>query len=204
MLKRKLLWVGVILWLLPAIGRAEPPREIGGFVLGADLAGYRERVVVESALPVRHLECLQEVEIQPVAGFKSGLITYGSCAEKDRILRIRLKYADASKAFFNQLLGRFKQRFGNPDEWRGDPFQVLIAWKWSFTDDRNDRISLILQHNTVNEEEKLGNSVKMNLTSALERERLCFERKSGQSPPKRDASAGKGSGSPDWDRLIPR
>ena len=204
MQNRKLLWVGVILWLLPALGRAEPPREIGGFALGADIAGYRERVVVESALPLRYLECLQEVKTQPIAGFKSGLITYGSCAEKDRILRIKLKYADASKAFYDKLLARFKQRFGNPGEWRGDPFQVVIAWKWSFADNPNDRISLILQHNTLNSEEKLGNSVKLSLTSALERERLCFERQSRASSPNRDSSAGKGSGSPDWDRLIPR
>jgi len=204
MQKRKLLWVGVILWLLPALGKAEPPREIGGFVLGADIAGYRERVVAASTLPVRHLECLQEVEVQPIAGFKSGLIAYGGCAEKDRILRIKLKYADASKAFYDKLLARFKQRFGKPDEWRGDPFQIFIAWKWSFAEDPNNRTSLILQHNTQNSEEKLGNTVKMSLTSALERERLCFKRQSGASSPKRDSSADKGSGSPDWDRLIPR
>ena len=47
----------------------------------------------------------------------------------------------------DELLERYKVNLGKPDEWRGDPFNILIAWKWSFTDKDGNNISLILQHN---------------------------------------------------------
>ena len=91
-----------------------------------------------------------------------------------QILRIKLKFADSSKSFFKKLLRRYEKALGPPDEYRGDPFQTVIAWKWSFVNDKNEKISLILQHNTMVEDEKLGNAVKLTLTSQIEKERDCF------------------------------
>ena len=151
------------------------PHQVGGFILGDNISNYRKQLLMETDLPIRHMEFIREVEIRDSAGFKSGLISYGSCADPGNILRIKLKYNDASKEFYDELLKAFKERFGEPHEWRGDSFQVVIAWKWSFLDADKNRISLILQHNIQDIEQKMGNSVKMTMTSGIEKEKLCNE-----------------------------
>ncbi len=79
----------------------------------------KTRVIMDTALPVRYAENIEEVEIKFTRGFKSGLIAYGTCARPGNIVRIKLKYGDSSKQFYKDLLKRFKKRFGEPDEYRG-------------------------------------------------------------------------------------
>jgi len=191
--------------LFPALCPAQAPSQIGGFVLGGNISEYKDRVKMETAMPIRYAEYLTEVETNPINGFKSGLISYGNCAVPGRILRVKLKYAESTKKFYKALLKHYKARFGEPLEWRGDPFHVLIAWKWSFTDSKHNQISMILQHNTKDEEEKLGNAVKITLTNFLEQERICFEKKypdlrseESQQP------AGEKPGSVRWGQLLPK
>ncbi|MDX1709477.1 MAG: hypothetical protein R3274_12810, partial [Desulfobacterales bacterium] len=69
------------------------------------------------------------------------------------------------------------QRFGEPDEYRGDPFHVVDAWKWSFINSDSHNISLILQHNIMDEREKMGNAVKLTNTTLIENDHLCYKRK---------------------------
>ena len=194
------------LLLATDLGAIEAPHEIAGFVLGSDIDAYEARVQIDTQLCVRYMEYFHEVEIKPLPGFKSGLIGFGTCQVPGRILRIKLKYADASKNFFKQLLKRYKQRFGDPHEYRGDPFHVLIAWKWSLTDRDNNNISLILQHNTLDQEEKMGNAVKMTMVNLLEEEAACFEKKNPdlRAEPKTGQDADKSPVAVAWDRLIPR
>ncbi|NNG00283.1 MAG: hypothetical protein HKM93_12935 [Desulfobacteraceae bacterium] len=189
--------------LSPGLSLGEMPLNLGGYKLGEDIAKYEDQVNMDSCLQVRYMEYVQEAEIRQTAGFKSGLIGFGTCDQPNKLIRIKLKYTDASKRFYNQLLKKYKVKFGDPDEWRGDPFHIVIAWKWSFEDVDGRRISLILQHNTKDSEEKLGNSVKMTLTSQMEKEQACFEKKRTVS---REASApgpGKAPGKQDWKLFIP-
>lgn len=100
---------------------------------------------------------------------------------------------------------RYKKRFGEPSEWRGDPFHIVIAWKWSFVDANNKTISLILQHNTKDEEEKIGNSVKLTIWDLINEEQRCAEQKSADmQKSSRKKERGEKSKSIDWDRLIPQ
>ncbi len=167
---------GVLLWV-PVITLAGAPHEVGGFVLNEDIKKYEDRVIMDTALPVRYAENIEEVEIKFTRGFKSGLIAYGTCEKPGNIVRIKLKYGDSSKPFYKDLLKQFKKRFGEPDEYRGDPFHILIAWKWSFVDPQNHKISLILQHNAMDEEEKKGNAVKITNSTLLQQDLLCYKRK---------------------------
>lgn len=172
----------VVVWTLffsgvAGIVWAGAPREVGGFALNENIKQYEDRVLMDTALPIRYAENIEEVEIKFTPGFKSGLIAYGTCEKPGNIVRIKLKYADSSKAFFKDLLKQFKKRFGEPDEYRGDPFQIMIAWKWSFVDQQNHNISLTLQHNTRDEEEKIGNAVKLTNTTLIEKDLECFKRK---------------------------
>ena len=169
--------MAVLLLFIPGITLAEAPHQVGGFVLDQNIKKFEDRVIIDTALPVRYAENIKEVEIKFTQGFKSGLIAYGTCARPGNIVRVKLKYADSSKQFYEDLLKKFKKRFGEPNEYQGDPFHIVVAWKWSFVDQQNHRISLILQHNSKDEEEKMGNAVKLTDTTLMEEDLLCYKNK---------------------------
>lgn len=174
-MKKRLFFVTNLAFLwMAGICLADSPHQIGPFILNHNIGDLKDYVIMETALPIRHLENIEEVEIKPTAGFKSGLISYATCTAPGSIVRIKLKYTDASKKFFEQLLKRIKKRYGDP-EYRGDPFRIVIAWKWSFVDKDNNRISLNLQHNSRDEEEKKGNSIKLTMLSLIEKDRQCYK-----------------------------
>ncbi|MGD8469774.1 MAG: hypothetical protein PVJ82_00220 [Desulfobacteraceae bacterium] len=201
------LWVSataIFIWpsICPA---AEAPQELAGFTLGGKILDHKDRIKPDSVLPVRYLESLKEVEAKEIWGYKTGLISYTTCVTPPRIARIKLKYADASKAFYDALLKRFRKRFGEPDEYRGDPFHVVIAWKWAFMDKNNNDISLILQHNTRDEEEKQGNSIKLTMWNLFKQEIRCFEKRHPESAgSERPAFRFSKTSSIDWDSFIPQ
>jgi hypothetical protein len=175
---RVLSFVFTLFFLIAAgIAFADAPHQVGGFGLNQDIKKLEDRVIMDTALPVRYAENIEEVEIKFTQGFKSGLIAYGTCDQPGHIVRIKLKYADASKKFYKDLLKQFKKRFGEPDEYRGDPFKIVDAWKWSFVNAQNHRISLILQHNTKDEQEKMGNSVKLTNSTLIEKDLSCYKNK---------------------------
>lgn len=188
-------------------GGAEMPRTVAGVTLGQPIRDFADIVVMETALPVRYAENFYEVEMRPIAGFKTGLLWYGTCLKEHPVVRIKLKYADGSRAFFDKLIGRFKKAFGEPDEYRGDPFQNVIGWKWAFTDKANNRVSMILQHNAMDEDEKMGNSLKLTLVNALEEDTRCYQKKTAGQVDKfryrREGPALK-PGVPEWDRYLPK
>jgi hypothetical protein len=123
------------------------------------------------------MENIEEVEIKPIKGIKSGYIAYATCAAPGHIVRIKLKYKDESKEFFENLLKRIKKKYGEPDEYRGDVFHILIAWKWSFVDKDGNQISMTLQHNTLDPEEKEGNAIKLTMTNLIEKDQHCYKLK---------------------------
>ena len=155
----------------------EAPHEVGVFVLNRDIADFKDYVIQETALPIRHLENIEEVEIKPIEGIKSGLIAYATCVAPGHIVRIKLKYKDSSKKFFENLLKQVKKKYGEPEQYRGDPFHIFIAWKWSFTDKDGNRISLTLQHNAQDADEKRGNAVKLTMTNLIEEDQRCYKKK---------------------------
>jgi hypothetical protein len=176
----KNMWVfalAVLVLFAPGMTRAEAPHQVGGFVLGRNIDTYKDRVIMDTALPVRYQENIAEVEIKFTQGFKSGLIAFGTCSQPGDIVRVKLKYADSGKEFYENLLKRFKKQFGEPEEYRGDPFGIMKAWKWSFVDKQNNRISLHLQHNSMDTEEKKGNAVKLTNITLIDEDGRCYKRK---------------------------
>jgi len=153
----------------------EAPHQIGIFVLNQNISELKEYVIMETALPIRHMENIEEVEIIPIKGIKSGLIAYVTCSAPGHIVRIKLKYKDSSKEFYEELLKQIKKKFGKPDEYRGDPFHIVLSWKWSFVDKNNQRITMTLQHNSMDTEEKIGNSIKLTNRSLIEEDLKCYK-----------------------------
>ncbi len=178
----------------------EAPHGVAGFVLGEPIDAYTSKIRPESVLPIRYQPALKEVATKSIRGFKTGLITYGDCSPDKPIVRLKLKYADGSRSFYKQLLKRYKRKFGEDPEWRGDPFHVFLAWKWAFTDAKGNRISLVLQHNVLDQEEKKGTSVKMTMWNLIEAQQRCYDRKH----PARETNGGRRKGKKDWRWLIPQ
>jgi len=185
---------------------AAVPHEIGGFSIGSDVSSYGEKVLARTALPVRYAEFITEVEVQAPEGFKTGIVAYGSCAYPGKILRLKFKYTNDSREFFEELVRRMKARFGQKPEWRGDPFQNVMAWKWSFRDTEGKRITLLVQHNQVDTDERIGNTVKLTWVDAVEQERSCDERKHPEGNRPKDAKkrAATTMNVSEWDVLMPK
>ncbi len=206
-MKNKVAFIlAVAFFLVPAVARAGAPHQVGGFVLNENIKKFEDRIIMDTALPIRYAENIEEVEIKFTQGFKSGLIAYGTCEKPGNIVRIKLKYANSSKPFYEDLLKQFKTRFGKPDEYLGDPFKIVVAWKWSFVDEQNHRISLILQHNSMDEEEKMGNAVKITDTTLMEEDLLCYKNKQLDSRERlrqREWKAVKPEAS-GWELYLPR
>ena len=139
-------------------------------------------------------------------GFKSGWIAYATCTAPGRIVRIKLKYKDSSKTFFENLLNQIKKKYGEPDIYRGDPFHIFIAWKWSFIDKDDNRISLTLQHNSRMPMKKWGNAVKLTMTNLIEEDQRCYKLKALDHREKlrqRDWKVME-PGLSGWDLYVPR
>jgi hypothetical protein len=207
-MKKRLLFVSIFTYLgVASVCLAgEAPHQVGVFVLNRDIADFKDYVIMETALPIRYMENIKEVEVKPIKGFKSGLIAYASCTAPGHIVRIKLKYKDSSKTFFENLLKRVKKKYGEADDYRGDPFHILIAWKWSFTDDEDNHISLTLQHNTLDAEEKKGNAIKLTMTNLIERDQDCHKSKALDHREKLRQRDGKviDPGLSGWDLYVPR
>ncbi|MCG6917214.1 MAG: hypothetical protein LJE89_06665 [Deltaproteobacteria bacterium] len=182
------------------------PRSIAGLTLGEQIDMFVDLVQMETSIVLRDRQYLREVDTREIDGFKSGTVDFGNCSKPGQIVRIKLKYEDEDKKFYDDLLARFKKRFGEPDEWRGDPFHVIIAWKWSFSDEKGNKISLILQHSR-DEEYKWGNSVKLTNTTLMEQEQLCFEKKNKEEGGKQEAKSSSQKhklSEKDYQRFIPQ
>jgi hypothetical protein len=167
----------VFLWIVGICLAGEAPHQISVFVLGKNISELKDYVIMETALPIRYMENIEEVEIKALEGFKSGLIAYATCEVPGKIVRIKLKYKDSSKKFYEELLKKISNKFGKPDEYSGDPFHILLSWKWSFVNQKNERITMTLEHNTLDTEEKLGNSIKITNRSAMENDLKCYREK---------------------------
>ena len=206
MKKITIAWLCVAVLIVPGLSRAQVPHQVCGFVLGESIAAYKDKLNMDTAIPIRFMECIKDVEIKATEGIKTGLIGFGACTSKQPVVRIKIKYADSSKKFYEELLKRLKKRFGEPTEWRGDPFHIFMAWKWSFTDKDNNKITLNLSHNTMDLEEKRGNAVKLTMLNLIEDEQRCFKEKNPdfRKTEGRRRAQKQARGSMDWDLLVPR
>ncbi len=151
------------------------PRTLSGFTLGADIKTVRARLRMETLMPVRYAETMKEVEAVTLPGVKTALVTFSTCRYPDRILRIKVKYADTGLEFHEKLLAALTRRFGKPGQWLGDPFGIVKSWKWNFTDEKGHRISLIVSHNAESEDERVGNTAKLTDVTAMMEEEACHD-----------------------------
>lgn len=192
-LHRLILLLGTVFLLAAHISLADDnaPHEINGFRLGASIDEYEF---------ISYRNYLKEVIIEDIGGFRKGEISYGVCERPGEIVKIKMKYKDSSRKFYSQLLKRYKEKFGKPDEFTGDAFGIVLEWKWRFTDKNNNLITLSLQHNLKNIDENIGNMVKLSLPARIEAERQCFNRQCETKKQECPISMQRA----DWENMIPR
>ncbi len=179
------------------------PMSLAGITLGTDISTVHSSCKMATDIPLVEERQLNEIELksQFVAGIKSATVAYANCQNKGKIVRIKLKFDNPSLDFFNDILSRYKKIFGKPEEWRGDPFQKVISWKWSFKDNMGQKVGLELTH-SKDDDYKMGNFVKMTLRSLWEEEAECFKRSLG--PPDAKESSPTPEDKLDYSKLIPR
>lgn len=190
--------------LIPFSAQAQDiPLCLAGITLGADISTVHGKYDMSSDITLARERHVNEVKLWPqfVPGIRSGTVAYTNCEQKGRIVRIKLRFDDPSRSFFNDLLRRYRNNFGKPEEWRGDPFQRVISWKWSFVDDSGQRVGLELTH-SMDEEFKMGNSVKFTLRSLWDEEAACFWATSETTGMREALPTPRGA--LDYQQLIPR
>lgn len=143
---------------------------------------------------------LKEIILTDLDGFHKGFITYGTCQRPGEILRIKLKYRDRSNQFFEELLKKYRQSFGQKPKFVGDQFGNVRGWKWSFTNKDGQRVTLELQHNLKDSDESIGNMLKLSLPELMNEERLCFNEAHPEDQEKEKTTDSE----PDWDVLVPK
>lgn len=191
-----ILILGILCTAVPLLAETEKvPHEIAGIALGANVNDFPD--IIQN-------DALREVVVTNWHGFRKGFISYGTCKNINQILKMDMKYADKSEEFYQQLLRKFREDFGEPDSWSGDSFGVMKVWKWQFIDKEKNSVSLALQYNGKNSNETLGNVVRLAYPDKIEEERLCFlkvcEQNSNNTDEKRKAELQKSG----WSYLVPR
>ena len=183
------------------LAQGKPPLEIAGFRLGDTVEKYAARLDREITEEEIGRQFLTVSALLPVAGFRSGYVTYGNCAAPGRIVRLKMNYEDGTREFFERLLAAMKARYGEPAEWRGNPFGSLRTWKWSFKDPSVGDISLILQHYSGTDDAfTRGNSLRLSAHSLATAEQDCYFAKH----PDRVARIVPKLPKPDFEALLPR
>lgn len=164
------------------------PKGIAHFRLGDPLDGYLSRI--NTAFPFHDIDYpyLNYYEIYPFEGFSGGFVATGNCTGSRKVIRIKLKYSDSSEGFFNRIKSELEKRYGKPQAYLGDPFHLFISWKWRFEDQEGNVVTMILEHYSgKGEDYASGTAIKLNYTSEIGKEELCFKnRRSRVAPEKED------------------
>lgn len=154
------------------------PLEIVGFRLGDNVKAHAHAIEEGKTEVDINRQYLTTVLIKPVPGYRSGYVAYGNCAAPGRIARIKMNYENDSRDFYEKLLAALKKRYGEPQQWRGNPFGTLRIWKWSLRDKTLGDISLILQHYSGEDDTfTKGNSIRIAASDILDQERDCWREK---------------------------
>ena len=164
------------------------PLGMAGFRLGESIKAYEgltDPGKTEEDLAQLYLTTTM---LKPMAGYRSGYVTYGNCRVPGRILRVKMNYQDQSLKFFDKLLAALKKRYGDPKQWRGNPFGTLRIWKWGLRDPNLGDISIVLQHYSGDDDTYTkGNSIRLAAPELAEQERVCYLEKNppttSQTPP---------------------
>ena len=180
------------LLFLPQLLLAQPaPVTLGGFSLGSQIDSYT------CPMSTNYLK-IKVVDMEN--GFRKGILYYGTYKYPGQILKMKLKYEDKSKRFFDNLEKRLTKRYGKPDTWAGDAFQLQTIWKWHFTDSSGKAVSMAIEFNSKDVELSMGTVIKLSYPTLIEEERISDMRRNALQESKDSLQKKK----TDWQALLPK
>jgi hypothetical protein len=164
------------LLLISSAGAAQnAPESIASITIGNNVSTVRSLLEMKSETSPWQEEYIKRIGLRELEGYRGGYVVVGNCKRKDIILRMKLKYSNNSLNFFNKIYSKIEKRFGQPNDWRGNPFGTLKVWKWSLKD-KYGNISLILQHFSGDDDSiTQGNSIRLSRPSWIQEERQCWD-----------------------------
>ena len=178
--KRLATMLVVFAMLLGCSGAAQAglPKTLANITLGDSLANYESMIIAGSKAQNRDMLFLNEMDLDPAArpGMGGGSIATGSCSPEERIIVVKLKFIDKSKALFDALEKEYRKAFGEPQTWLGDAFHNIIAWQWTLTE--GDEVVEIVLTYSKDPELRPGVSVKFVLRSEWRKELELYSRNS--------------------------
>lgn len=170
-----LILIAVVFLSSGAVAGPEAPASLAGINLGDDYHKYEDLLRMELAGANSDAIFLDEALIRTgaIPGVRGGSIIWGNCANKDRIVRIKIKFADTSEDLFKRLLERYRKKFGQPSAYQGDSFRNVVAWEWDINDGER-HVSIVLMY-SVNPDIRPGVSIKMTDRALLDLEFSCYK-----------------------------
>lgn len=165
----------LLLFAPAALAAEEVPKTLAGMTLGESVHNYMQLCNMRMASTIPDLPFLSEVHLDPFAipGIRGGSMTYANSTPGKELVRIKLKFHDKSQDLFEELLAEYKEKFGDPDSYRGDTFRNVIAWQWDFAK-RGERVSLLLMWSR-DPQLRPGVSIKMTFESLFKKEYKDFK-----------------------------
>ncbi len=159
-----------------AYAKDKAPCEIGGFALGADVSTYADRLDMATAKPLPDAPYLVRVNVKPFPGFGGGYLLYGACASPGKIVRVKLRYADAGLYLLTEINSSLTAAYGQPEQIRDNADRSYICNKWALTGKDGQAISVILQHyDGWDPDYDRGSSIKLGDWTLINAERACYE-----------------------------
>ncbi|MCA1943788.1 MAG: hypothetical protein LDL30_00695 [Desulfovibrio sp.] len=198
---KKLLLPLLLLLVLPGTAHAQLPSELLGIVLGKPVETYHAMLDMATDARDRDALYVNEVDLRNelFPGVRGGSISYGNCANPGTVVGVKLKLDDPAQSTFNALYARYEKAFGKPDEYQGDAFKTIIAWKWRFRKD-NEEVQVVLTW-SKDPEMRPGTSIKLRHRTLWEAEYLCQQQQRSRTG---GSDAGTALPAGQLDRFLPK
>jgi len=176
------------------------PRTLAGITIGDSVDNYFDLCDMKMGSAIPDAPFLSEVHIKSdaIPGIRGGSLTYANSTAEHKVVRLKLKFHDRSLDLFEKLLDEYKDKFGEPDQYKGDTFRNVIAWEWDFAED-GERLSVLLMWSRE-QQLRPGVSIKMTLNSLVDAEYKAFRMRHDRS----GKSKGKKTKIKDLEEFIPR
>ncbi|UZP66649.1 hypothetical protein N1030_13665 [Desulfovibrio mangrovi] len=172
--------VAAILVLLGGTVAAEAglPKTLANITLGDPVTKYEPMIIAGSKAQNRDIQFLNEMDLEPavIPGVRGVSIATGNSSPEERVIVVKLKFIDRSKALFDALEEEYRNAFGEPQTWLGDAFHNVIAWQWTLTEG-DEEVEIVLTY-SKDPELRPGVSVKFVLRSEWKRELDRYAKKS--------------------------
>lgn len=162
-----------------ALADSQIPKSVAGITLGSPMAEYTSLCDEHRGGPLPDAAFLSEVHIKAngIPGIRGGSIAYANATPGKKVVRVKLKFHDRDQGLFKELHKKYSAKFGNPANYRGDPFRNVIAWQWDFAKGE-EKVSLLLMWSR-DRQMRPGVSIKMTYESLVDEEYNAFKERHG-------------------------